>query len=61
MPRSQFVSSDRLWPLLAYLVIAVIAVIVVGVLVPSAEFHRILVIAWLVLFPVGGWMVWRRG
>lgn len=65
MPRSQFVEAKRLRPLLAYFALALLAILVADValeeLAPSSGVRRLLLPAWIVLFPVGGWLVWRRG
>ena len=61
MPKSQFVSADQLKPLVAYFAIAFIVVLAVSAMVPAGRVKNLLVVAWIFLFPVGGWLVFRRG
>ena len=61
MPKSQFVSAERLKPLLAYCAVAFLVVVILGAVVPAGPLGQGLVVAWLVGFPVGGWMVFKRG
>lgn len=61
MPESQFVSAAKLKPLLVYCAVAFLIVVILGALVPPGQLRRGLVGAWLVLFPVGGWLVFKRG
>lgn len=61
MPESQFVSSAKLKPLIVYFAVAFLVVVAVGALVPPGELRSGLVVLWLVLFPVGAWMVFKRG
>jgi hypothetical protein len=60
MPESRFVSAAKLKPLLVYFAVAFVLVVLVGALVPPGRLRNGLVLAWLVLFPVGGWLVFRR-
>jgi len=60
MPESQFVSARKLKPLIAYCAIAFLVVLLVGGLMPSSRLRNLLVVGWFVLFPVGGWFVFRR-
>lgn len=60
MPRSRYVSSARLKPLIAYFAMAFVAMLVVGVLVPPGPLRVVMIAAWIVLFPLGGWLVFRR-
>jgi hypothetical protein len=60
MPESRFVSARRLKPLLVYCAIAFVVVLLLS-LAPWGRARNLLVIAWLVLFPLGGWLVFRRG
>lgn len=60
MPESRFVSAAKLKPLIGYLAAAFVVVVLVGSLVPSGQLRNGLVLAWLVLFPIGGWLVFRR-
>lgn len=61
MPESRFVSARRLRPLLVYCAIAFLVMLLFGVVAPPGPIRNVLVIAWLVLFPTGGWLVFRRG
>lgn len=60
MPESRFVSAAKLKPLLAYFVVAFVVVVVLGALLPPGRLRTGLVLTWLVLFPLGGWLVFRR-
>ncbi len=65
MPKSRFVEARRLRPLIAYLAVSVVVVLVTDAVLravaPGGTGRQLLVFAWLVLFPLGGWIVWRRG
>lgn len=65
MPKSRFVSASKLRPLIVYFAIAFAVLLVVdaalNALVPGGGARQLVVIAWVVLFPLGGWLVWRRG
>ena len=61
MPESRYVSSAKLKPLVGYFAVAFVVVVLLGWLVPAGSLRRGLVLAWMVLFPVGGWLVLRRG
>ena len=61
MPESRFVSAAKLKPLIIYCAVAFAVVVVLGSVVPAGGLRRALVVAWLVLFPVGGWLVFKRG
>lgn len=62
---ARFVEPERLWPLLAYFAGAVAVVIgadlLLGATNASDDAMVRVVVVWLVLTPVGAWMVWRRG
>lgn len=60
MPESRFVSAAKLKPLIGYFALAFVVVVVIGVVAPPGTLRSGLVLAWLVLFPVGGWLVFRR-
>lgn len=60
MPESRFVSAAKLKPLIGYFAVAFVVVVVLGTLVPPGALRNGLVLAWLVLFPVGAWLVFRR-
>lgn len=61
---AQFVEPDRLWPLLAYFTAAVVLVVsleLLGSWMHIGSGARVgLVLAWIVLLPLGAWIVWRR-
>ena len=65
MPESRFVRAHRLRPLLAYFAIAVIGLLVADALIRALAddqgWRTVVAMAWLVLLPLGGWLVWRRG
>ena len=61
MPESQFVSAAKLKPLVVYCAVAFAIVVILGGVVPAGGLRRGLVVAWLVFFPVGGWLVFKRG
>ena len=60
MPKSQFVSAERLKPLVAYLAIAFVILLVLAEIVPRGAAKLALVAAWFVLFPLGAWLVLKR-
>lgn len=60
MPESRFVSAAKLKPLVGYLAVAFVVAVLIGLLVPPGALRNGLVLAWLVLFPIGGWLVFRR-
>lgn len=61
MPESRFVSAAKLKPLIAYFAVAFVVVVAIGSLVPPGGLRTALVVGWLILFPVGGWKVFKRG
>lgn len=61
MPESRFVSAAKLKPLIAYFAVAFVLVVAIGSLVPPGDVRTVLVLGWLVAFPVGAWMVFKRG
>ena len=61
MPESRFVSAAKLKPLLVYFAVAFVVVVLLGWVVPAGVIRRGLILAWMVLFPVGAWLVFRRG
>lgn len=61
MPESQFVSAAKLKPFIAYCAVAFVVIVVLGTVVPPGGLRRGLVVGWLVFFPVGAWMVFKRG
>lgn len=65
MPKSRYVSASRLRSLIVYFAIAFASLLaadtLVGMLGAGRAGRQLVVLAWIVLFPVGGWLVWRRG
>jgi hypothetical protein len=63
VPKSRFVESRRLRPLLVYCALALVVLLVADAFVSSLAdgVRRFVVPAWMILFPLGGWFVWRRG
>lgn len=60
MPKSRFIEAEKLKPFIAYLAVAFIVILVLGNAVPRGSARTGLIIAWLVLFPLGGWRLLRR-
>ena len=60
MPESRYASAAKLKPLIGYFAVAFVVVVLIGALLPPGPLRRGLVLAWMVLFPVGGWLVFRR-
>ena len=65
MPPSRYVSSQRLLRLTVFLTVAFVILTVLGLGLRALEsppvMRRVLVLAWLVALPVGGWWVWKAG
>lgn len=61
MAESRFVSAARLKPLIVYFAVAFAVLLAVAALAPAGRVRDGLVLAWIVLFPFGGWFVFRRG
>ncbi|MDH3271660.1 MAG: hypothetical protein OEN56_10025 [Gemmatimonadota bacterium] len=60
MPESRIVPARRLKTLVVYFAVAFLVVVVLGTALPSGSLRSGLVVAWMVLFPLGGWLVYRR-
>ena len=64
MPESRYVSSARLMILLRYVagavVVLVLATLALGWLGDAPGLRRAVVVGWLLAFPLGLWIVWRR-
>lgn len=65
MPKSRFVSASKLRPIILYCALAFVVLLLADALLAAVAPGRAgrlgVVIAWMVLFPFGGWLVWRRG
>ncbi|KPJ84300.1 MAG: hypothetical protein AMS19_01220 [Gemmatimonas sp. SG8_23] len=60
MPESQFVSASRLKPLLVYCTVAFVVLLALTAVLPGGRLRNGVVIGWIFLFPLGGWLVFRR-
>ena len=61
MAKSRFVESRRLRPLLAYCAIAFVVLLVADAVASrTGGLRQLVVLAWMILFPAGGWIVWKR-
>lgn len=60
MPKSRFIEAERLKPFIAYMAAAFVVVLVLGTAVPPGPARTLLILAWLLLFPIGGWRVLKR-
>ena len=61
MAESQFVSAEQLKTLIVYFAVAFVVLLVLAAFLPGGVLRTALVAGWVVLFPVGGWVVLRRG
>jgi hypothetical protein len=61
VPESQFISAKQLKPLLLYFAAAFVALLLLTALLPGGRLRNAVVVAWIFLFPLGGWLVFRRG
>lgn len=59
--RSRFVSAARLKPLIVYFALAFVVLLCVAGFAPEGRVRDGLVMGWIVLFPFGGYLVFRRG
>jgi hypothetical protein len=55
------VSAERLKPLIVYFALAFVVLLAAAAFAPAGRVRDGLVMAWIVLFPFGGWLVFRRG
>jgi len=63
VPKSQFVEARRLRPLLVYCVVAFVVLLVADAAVAALDGGTVrgaVVLSWMIVFPVGGWLVWKR-
>lgn len=63
MPRSRFVPASRLRPIVVYCAIAFVVLLVADIALQSLGWggRHLLVVGWMIAFPLGGVWVWRRG
>lgn len=59
MPKSRFLTAAQLKAFVLYLALAFVAVLAIGAVAPAGGPREVLVIGWIVLFPVGAWYVLR--
>ncbi|MDE3001808.1 MAG: hypothetical protein OXU33_12820 [Gemmatimonadota bacterium] len=60
MPKSRFIEAERLKPFIVYLAAAFLVVLLLGTAVPPGPPRTVLVLAWLLLFPIGGWKILNK-
>ena len=60
MPESQFVSAKQLKPLLLYCTAAFVVLLLLTVILPDGRWRNAIVAGWIIFFPLGGWLVFRR-
>jgi hypothetical protein len=64
MPKSQFVSASKLRPMIVYFALAFVVLLVADAalrtLAPGLGARRLIGFVWMVLLPLGGWLVWKR-
>ena len=61
MARSQFVTAEQFKALIGYCAVAFVVLLLLAALLPSGVVRTGLVAGWVVFFPVGAWVVFRRG
>ena len=60
MPKSRFIEAERLKPFILYLAAAFLVVFLLGTAVRPGPVRTVLVLAWLLLFPIGGWKILKK-
>ena len=60
MAKSRFIEAERLKPFIAYLAAAFIVILALGTAVPRGPSRTLLIVAWLILFPMGGWRILKK-
>lgn len=59
MPKSQFISPDRLKRLLVFVAVAFVALLAIAPRLPDAETRTGFIVGWMIVFPIGCWMSLR--
>ena len=59
MPKSQLFTAAQLKALVVYLAVAFAAILAIGAVTPPGRSRVVFVIGWMVVFPIGVWMVLR--
>ncbi|MDG2281895.1 MAG: hypothetical protein P8L45_02180 [Longimicrobiales bacterium] len=60
MSKSRFIEAERLKPLIAYLAVAFIVMLALGTAVPVGPSRTLLIVAWLILLPMGAWRILKK-
>ena len=60
MAKSRFIEAERLKPFIAYLAAAFLVILALGTAVPRGPARTLLIFAWLLLFPIGGWKILKQ-
>lgn len=60
MPESQFVRAARLKRLVGFLAIALLGMVILGPRMPDEETRLGFIVGWMVMLPVGCWMMIRE-
>ncbi len=60
MSQSRIIEAERLKPLIGYLVVAFIMILALGTAVPVGPSRTLLIVAWLILLPMGGWRILKK-
>jgi len=58
--KSRFIEAERLKPLIAYLAVAFIVMLALGTAVPVGPSRTLLIVAWLILLPMGAWRILKK-
>lgn len=59
VPKSQFITPDRLKRLLIFVAVAFIVLLAVAPRIVDAEIRTGFIVGWMIVFPVGCWRVLR--
>ena len=60
MPESRFIGADRLKLLIAYLAVAFVIMLAIGLVFDRSGLRSGLILIWMLLLPVGAWHVLKR-